>query len=300
MRLGDRIERLGVQSYSRRTKIAKDSLILLAYRPGMLMLAGGLPSPAYCASSLPPLARPKLTAHSRPAVPFESLSGQALIPNSYKTSESSFAWIKSFFESKAPKTTTFTIPKYADDAQAVQLSTALQYGELSFPSPFARSRSKLTRHLGVGTATGLPSLTKFIHDFTAKVYDPGYSNWEVLINAGSTDAWSKICTTLLERGDGILCEEWTYPSALAVSRAPVRLSRLPWLIKLLTVDRLALWLPTRTPPYGRRRNDRRRSRGVARQLGSRSSRWHAQVICSSTPFPYNLTDSLSMYRPRLL
>ncbi|ORY77211.1 pyridoxal phosphate-dependent transferase [Leucosporidium creatinivorum] len=144
-------------------------------RPGMLMLAGGLPSPAY--------------------FPFESLSGQALIPNSYKTSESNFAWIKSFFESKAPKTTTFTIPKFADDAQAIQLSTALQYG----------------------TATGLPSLATFIHDFTAKVYDPGYSNWEVLVNAGSTDAWSKICTTLLERGDGILCEEWTYPSALATA-----------------------------------------------------------------------------------
>lgn len=64
-------------------------------------------------------------------------------------------------------------------------------------------------------ATGLPALQQFIHDFTARVFDPAYADFETLLNAGSTDAWSKICTTLLERGDGILCEEWTYPSALA-------------------------------------------------------------------------------------
>lgn len=94
-------------------------------------------------------------------------------------------------------TNQITIPKYVADPKpdSIQLATALQYG----------------------TALGLPSLSAFLRDFTAKVFDPGYSNWETLINAGSTDAWSKICTLLLERGDGILCEEWTYPSALATA-----------------------------------------------------------------------------------
>ena len=60
-------------------------------------------------------------------------------------------------------------------------------------------------------------MAEFIHAFTAKAFTPGYSNFETLLNAGSTDAWSKITTTLLESGDGILCEEWTYPSALSAA-----------------------------------------------------------------------------------
>ena len=64
-------------------------------------------------------------------------------------------------------------------------------------------------------ATGLPPLQAFIKEFVATVFQPAYADWDLLVCAGSTDAWAKICTTLLERGDGILCEEWTYPSALA-------------------------------------------------------------------------------------
>jgi hypothetical protein len=48
----------------------------------------------------------------------------------------------------------------------------------------------------VGTAAGLPALHDFINTFTARVYKPGYSDWATVINAGSTDAWGKIITTL--------------------------------------------------------------------------------------------------------
>ncbi|SGZ29995.1 BQ5605_C052g12585 [Microbotryum silenes-dioicae] len=144
-------------------------------RPGMLMLAGGLPSPDY--------------------FPFDSISAHALVPNSYKTTEATLSsWLWSFFK---PTTTTITIPKYIPNAtlDQIQLSSALQYG----------------------TAVGIPSLAKFIKDFTELVFRPGYANYETLVNAGSTDAWSKICTTLLERGDGFLCEQNTYPSALSTA-----------------------------------------------------------------------------------
>lgn len=95
------------------------------------------------------------------------------------------------------RTTEIEVKKYEDplDVMAIQLSTALQYGQ----------------------ATGLLSLQHFIHAFTARVFQPGYANYETLLNAGSTDAWAKICTTLCESGDGILCEEFTYPSALAAA-----------------------------------------------------------------------------------
>lgn len=55
------------------------------------------------------------------------------------------------------------------------------------------------------------------------MYQPAYSDYRTVINAGSTDAWGKIVTTLCESGDGVLCEEWTYPSALALSCSQISL-----------------------------------------------------------------------------
>ncbi|KAK4047631.1 hypothetical protein OIV83_005289 [Microbotryomycetes sp. JL201] len=144
-------------------------------KPGMLMFAGGLPSPEY--------------------FPYETISAQVLAPNAYKTTQSSFQWLWSLFSSRP--TTQFTIPKYEQDAKpdSIQLSTALQYG----------------------TSAGLPKLGQFIREFTEKVYQPEYGNWDIIINAGSTDAWGKICELLLEPGDGIMCEGYTYVSALATA-----------------------------------------------------------------------------------
>jgi aromatic amino acid aminotransferase I len=77
----------------------------------MLMFAGGLPSPDY--------------------FPFESISAQALVPNSFKTSESSWRWLMSLFTSDQVKTSRLEIPKYVSDPKpdSLQLSTALQYGQ---------------------------------------------------------------------------------------------------------------------------------------------------------------------------
>ncbi|KAK4051762.1 hypothetical protein OIO90_004586 [Microbotryomycetes sp. JL221] len=145
-------------------------------KPGMLMFAGGLPSTDY--------------------FPYESISAQVLAPNTFRTTQSSFAWLWSLLSNR-PASRTITIPKFEQEPtpESIQLSTALQYG----------------------TAAGLPALAKFINEFVDKVFDPGYGNWEIVINAGSTDAWGKICSLILEPGDGILCEEWTYPSALATA-----------------------------------------------------------------------------------
>lgn len=44
---------------------------------------------------------------------------------------------------------------------------------------------------------------------------PGYADYEVLINAGATDGWAKVVSLLCEAGDFILCDEHTYPSSQA-------------------------------------------------------------------------------------
>lgn len=81
-----------------------------------------------------------------------------------------------------------------NDGQAVDLATSLQY------SP----------------CTGLPWLLNYMHEFTRTVFRPAYKNFEVLLNEGSTDGWSKVVNLLCEAGDFILVEKQTYPTAQAL------------------------------------------------------------------------------------
>ncbi|BGP56694.1 hypothetical protein JCM8202v2_004324 [Rhodotorula sphaerocarpa] len=128
--------------------------------------------------------------------PYETITAHTLARNSFKTTEQGFgAWLWSLLGGGGKKTDEWSIPKWDEDRSRVQLSSAFQYG----------------------TAAGLPPLAKFIYDFTTRVYRPATSDFRVVINAGSTDAWGKIVTTLCNPGDGVLAEEWTYPSALATA-----------------------------------------------------------------------------------
>ena len=137
-------------------------------------MAGGIPSPEY--------------------FPFETLSTSVQAYDSLplelprvpkKKSLLSWMWSK--------PTTSFTIPKWIANAKAtdVQLSSSLQYQQ----------------------ATGPPALPLFLREYVEKVYQPAFADWDVLIQCGATDGWSKVVNMLVEPGDAILVEEWTYPSA---------------------------------------------------------------------------------------
>lgn len=146
----------------------------------MLLLAGGLPSPDY--------------------FPFDSVSAEVLVPNSFKTvtSPSTLSWLWDTVTAAVKvRTTRIEVKKYEKNPgpTTIQLSTALQYSQ----------------------ATGLLPLQSFIHTFVAELYRPAYANFETLLCAGSTAAFQVICTTLAESGDGLLCEDYTYPSALATA-----------------------------------------------------------------------------------
>ncbi|KAF9260461.1 PLP-dependent transferase [Marasmius fiardii PR-910] len=84
--------------------------------------------------------------------------------------------------------------KYADSATRTDISAALQYT----------------------TSAGSARLSSFIRKFTEDVLRPGFSDFEILLNFGNTDAWSKVVSLLCEYGDYILVEEHTYPSSQAL------------------------------------------------------------------------------------
>ncbi|KAE9411327.1 PLP-dependent transferase [Gymnopus androsaceus JB14] len=100
-----------------------------------------------------------------------------------------------------------SIPKYASPSNKNTLSSALQYG----------------------TSHGSAALSSFIRAFTSRVMNPGYSDFDILLNSGNTDAWNKVVNILCEYGDYILVEEYTYPSSQALW-APMRCKGVPILI----------------------------------------------------------------------
>jgi aromatic amino acid aminotransferase I len=72
----------------------------------------------------------------------------------------------------------------------------------------------LSTLLQYSSAEGHPALKEFIRNFVEKVYRPGFADWQVQLNVGATAGWSQVVAMLMERGDAILVEEFTYPGAM--------------------------------------------------------------------------------------
>ncbi|EGN93075.1 hypothetical protein SERLA73DRAFT_172428 [Serpula lacrymans var. lacrymans S7.3] len=181
---------LSVVSRARKTSPLK-GLQKYFVKPGMLSLAGGLPSPAY--------------------FPFSSISADVLVTESFAVvpdeQSSTFSWFWKLFgsgPSTKEKTTTVTIPKYPTNPGDINLAAALQYGAAVAQTP----------------------LQEFIKNFVTQVYQPAYDDFSVLIHTGNTDGWNRIVATLCNPGEGVLTEEWTYPSAMS-AMAPYGINPVP-------------------------------------------------------------------------
>lgn len=163
-------------------------------KPGVLSLAGGQDCFFHWIERIN--SRWKCTGLPSPEYfPFESVGADILAANSYlqsSTSKGPLSWIWDIFSSK-PSSIPISVPKYPENPEDVNLATALQYG----------------------LAKGIPQLLDVVTELTTKVYQPAYANFVTLLHAGNTDGWLKIVTTLCNPGEGVLCSEWTYPSALA-------------------------------------------------------------------------------------
>ncbi|KAF9296099.1 hypothetical protein BGZ88_000741 [Linnemannia elongata] len=72
----------------------------------------------------------------------------------------------------------------------------------------------LTASLQYGIGTGIKSLRDFCREHVRSMHQPQYQDWDVILSAGNTDAFSKVIGLLCNRGDKIFVEEWTYPTAL--------------------------------------------------------------------------------------
>ena len=177
-------------------------------RPGMISLAGGAfllqAWPAQFSDSL-------LTGLPGPEYfPYDSLKANILVNNRFPTDGSTengaLFWLWNLF-SPPQSTETISIPKYADKPQGIDIASSLQYS--------------MTR--------GLPQLSTIFTEISTRIHQPRYANFTTLAHVGNTDGWAKVVVTLCNPNEGVLCDEWTYPSALAgmqpygVSAIPVQM-----------------------------------------------------------------------------
>lgn len=98
----------------------------------------------------------------------------------------------SLFPEEKEKVSTIVIDKYSSEKGSTGLGEALQYGEIY----------------------GHPQFNKFITDFVDLVHKPAYDNWSIIPTNGSGDGLNKAADAILDVGDVVLVEEFTFASFL--------------------------------------------------------------------------------------
>lgn len=67
---------------------------------------------------------------------------------------------------------------------------------------------------------GLPQLLKFIDEFIVKTHEPGYKEWGSILTTGAGDAILKATDAILNEGDVVLLEEFTFtPTMMMIKEA---------------------------------------------------------------------------------
>lgn len=76
----------------------------------------------------------------------------------------------------------------------------------------------LARALQYSQGTGQIELLTFAKEHTEMIHHPPYKDWDVLMTAGNTNSIDTCMRMLLNRGDTLLIEEYSFPSVLECAR----------------------------------------------------------------------------------
>jgi aromatic amino acid aminotransferase I / 2-aminoadipate transaminase len=115
--------------------------------------------------------------------------------------------------------TNMNIVKYANN------TTSISNGVCRRDSPCSRTKEAPRHHdspvvglsstLQYGLGTGDPHLVSFLKAHTQMVHNPPYEDWSTTLTCGNTYSFYTCLRMLLERGDYIIMEEYTYSSAIS-------------------------------------------------------------------------------------
>ncbi|KAJ2840515.1 hypothetical protein J3B02_006218, partial [Coemansia erecta] len=126
----------------------------------------------------------------------------------------------------------------------------------------------LEKFLQYGNGRGMASYAEFARKHTESVHHPVYSDWDVVVSAGNTDAFVKALMLFCQHGDTLIVDEWTYPAIIGtvvpmgIQMAPVAMDgegAIPEALDRLCADwseeqgrrpRVAYMIPTAQNPTG--------------------------------------------------
>ncbi|TPX35729.1 hypothetical protein SmJEL517_g01971 [Synchytrium microbalum] len=171
-------ERSGLKSYIQYTR-----------RDGMRSLGGGLPHPSLFSFASVDVA---VTDYTPPA----PVNGAKLSKAAESNSKQLPLPLSSGPSQKPKPTKNIHIPLFPDLKASITLAESLQYGQ----------------------GQGSQKLINILHDTVQHTHKPKYSDFNIIVTAGNTDAMDKSLRLLCERGDAVLVEEWSYPSAMEQMR----------------------------------------------------------------------------------
>ncbi|KAF9520549.1 hypothetical protein BS47DRAFT_641929 [Hydnum rufescens UP504] len=131
--------------------------------------------------------------------PFETISSRYLSEDAFPIDphltpqKGVFSWLTDFFTSPSSATRKLEITRHAQKPDDFEISTLMNY------SP----------------GTGLAPLETYIQEFIRRVYRPAYTDWNILIDIGAGDAFSKVLEVVTNPGDCCLVDDWSYNFSLA-------------------------------------------------------------------------------------
>lgn len=92
------------------------------------------------------------------------------------------------------------------------------YKKLSMNDP-KNNDVELSRSLQYGHTQGAKELLDFLKEHTDIVHRVPYEDWDVISTIGNTQSWDACLRLFTTRGDAILVEEHSFPSALETARS---------------------------------------------------------------------------------
>jgi aromatic amino acid aminotransferase I len=104
------------------------------------------------------------------------------------------------------------VPVTEDDAIVLDIHKKKEHSE-------REDDVELSRSLQYGYTEGHTELMKFVKAHTELIHKLPYDDWGVISTIGNTQAWDAILRTFCNKGDTILVEEYTFPSALETANA---------------------------------------------------------------------------------
>ncbi|KXN66055.1 PLP-dependent transferase [Conidiobolus coronatus NRRL 28638] len=115
-----------------------------------------------------------------------------------------------------PRTDSFSIKEFSFKYSTYG-SDKVQEAKIE-KSPTEKSLLSLDKGMQYGSGKGSANLVDHIKKHVELAHFPKYSNWDVVLTTGNTEALYQATTLLSDWGDSIIVAKWTYPPALETFR----------------------------------------------------------------------------------